>query len=131
MSQDYFRPRGDITTVLDLTNRDSQDNTYFPIDSDKTRFHYADTITHPTAMSIQESTQRGPGDWGQKCSFEIGSLACGDLFHSIYVQIKLGSWYNESIVQQLQLSQITVDPANLSQYWTYCNSLVTAIIEYA
>ena len=29
-SKDYFRPRGDITTVLDLTDRDAQDNTYFP-----------------------------------------------------------------------------------------------------
>jgi len=130
-SQDYFRPRGDITTVLDLTNRDSQDNTYFPIDSDKTWFHYKDTITHPTAMSIQEFTQRGPADWGQKCSFEIGALSAGDLFHSIHVQIKLGSWYNESIVQQLQLGQIAVDPTNLQQYWTYCNSLGTSIIESA
>ena len=130
-SKDYFRPRGDITTVLDQTNRDSQDNTYFPIDSDKTRFHYKNTIVHPTAMSIQEFTQRGPADWGQKCSFEIGALSAGDLFHSIYVQIKLGSWYNELVVQQLQLSQITVDPTNLQQYWTYCNSLGTSIIDYA
>ena len=130
-SQDYFRPRGDITTVLDQTNRDSQDNTYFPIDSDASWFHYKDTITHPTAMSIQEFTQRGPADWGQKCSFEIGALSAGDLFHSIHLQIKLGSWYNESIVQQLQLAQITIDPANLQQYWTYCNSLGTSIIEYA
>jgi hypothetical protein len=72
-SQDYFRPRGDITTVLDLADRDSQDNIYFPIDSDKTWFHYNNTITHPVALSIQEFTQRGPADWGQKCSFEIKS----------------------------------------------------------
>jgi hypothetical protein len=38
-SQDYFRPRGDITTVLDVTDRDSQDNTYFPIDSEHSYFH--------------------------------------------------------------------------------------------
>jgi len=128
-SKDYFRPRGDITTVLDQTNRDSQDNTYFPIDSDKSWFHYKDTVTHPTAMSIQEFTQRGPADWGQKCSFEIGALSAGDLFHTIHAQIQLSSWYNETIVQQLQVGQITgVDPTTM---WTYCNSLGTAIIEYA
>ena len=85
--KDYFRPRGDITTVLDLTNRDSQDNTYFPIDSQHSWFYYKNTIVHPTSMSIQEFTQRGPAEWGQKCSFEIGSLAAGDLFHTIHVQI--------------------------------------------
>ena len=127
--KDYFRPRGDITTVLDLTNRDSQDNTYFPIDSQHSWFHYKNTIVHPTSMSIQEFTQRGPAEWGQKCSFEIGSLAAGDLFHTIHVQIQLGSWYNESIVQQLQLGQITTD--TVSDYWTYCNSIGTSIIEYA
>jgi hypothetical protein len=130
-SHDYFRPRGDITTVLDLTDRDSQDNTYFPIDSDKSWFHYKDTITHPTAMSIQEFTQRGPANWGQKCSFEIGIVSAGDLFHSIHLQIKLSSWYNQSIVQQLALGQITTDPNELQNMWTYCNSLGTAIIEYA
>ena len=128
-SKDYFRPRGDITTVLDLTDRDSQDNTYFPIDSDKTRFHYKNTIVHPTTLSIQEFTQRGPANWGQKCSFEIGSLAAGDLFHTIHLQIKLGSWYNESIVKQLELGQITTD--SLTDLWTYCNSIGTSIIEYA
>lgn len=128
-STDYFRPRGDITTVLDLTDRDSQDNTYFPIDSDKTCFHYKNTTVHPTTLSIQEFTQRGPADWGQKCSFEIGSLAAGDLFHTIHLQIKLGSWYNESIVQQLINGQISA--TTLTDLWTYCNSLGTSIIEYA
>ena len=128
-SKDYFRPRGDITTVLDLTDRDSQDNTYFPIDSDKTRFHYKNTIVHPTTLSIQEFTQRGPANWGQKCSFEIGSLAAGDLFHTIHLQIKLGSWYNESIVKQLVKGQIS--GTTLTDLWTYCNSLGTSIIEYA
>jgi hypothetical protein len=128
-SQDYFRPRGDITTVLDLANRDSQDNTYFPIDSDKSWFHYNEMLTHPTTVSIQEFTQRGPADWGQKCSFEIGALSAGDLFHTIHVQIQLSSWYNESIVQQLQMGQITpIDPTTM---WTYCNALGTSIIEYA
>ena len=130
-SQDYFRPRGDITTVLDVTDRDAQDNTYFPIDSDKSWFHYKNTVTHPTASSIQEFIQRGPANWGQKCTFEIGALPAGDFFQSIHLQIHLGSWYNNSIIQKLAFSQITADPANLQQYWTYCNSLGVSIIEYA
>ena len=36
---DYSRPRGDITTVLDLADRDSQDNTYFPIEATQSWFH--------------------------------------------------------------------------------------------
>ena len=68
-SKDYFRPRGDITTVLDLTDRDSQDNTYFPIDAEQSWFHRTSNQTvYPTAMSIQEFTQRGPSDWGQTLS---------------------------------------------------------------
>ena len=129
---DYFRPRGDITTVLDLTDRDAQDNTYFPIDAEESWFHRENGRTvFPSTTSVQEFIQRGPADWGQKCTFEIGSLPAGDLLQGLMLQIRLGSWYNESIVSQLSAAQITVDPANLSQYWTYCNSLGTSIIEYA
>ena len=34
----YKRPIGDITTLLDLTNRDFQDNDFFPLKSEKTWF---------------------------------------------------------------------------------------------
>ena len=130
---DYFRPRGDITTVLDLTDRDAQDNTYFPIDTADSWFHREHTRTvFPTAASVQEFTQRGPADWGQKCTFEIGSLPAGDLLQGIMLQIKLGSWYNETIVRQLYTAELTTDIALYSdQYWTYSNSLGTSIIEYA
>jgi hypothetical protein len=130
---DYFRPRGDITTVLDLTDRDSQDNTYFPLDTSESWFHRGDAKTvYPTALSIQEFTQRGPADWGQKFSFEIGTLPAGDLLQSVILQFKVGSWYNGAIVNQLIKGDITTDINNYSaQYWTYMNSLGTAIIEYA
>lgn len=129
---DYFRPRGDITTILDLTDRDAQDNTYFPIDTDETWFHRTNTRTvFPTTASVQEFTQRGPADWGQKCTFEIGSLPAGDLLQSVMLQIKLSSWYNESIVNQLISSVITTDANHANEYWTYSNSLGTSIIEYA
>jgi len=138
-SKDYFRPRGDITTVLDLTDRDAQDNTYFPLQTDNSWFHHGDNTTvHPTSMSIQEFTQRGPADWGQTCSFEIGALPAGDLLQSVMLQFKLGSWYNGQIIQQLSNGSITSSvgtipnaPNQSADYWTYVNSLGSSIIEHA
>jgi hypothetical protein len=132
-AKDYNRPRGDITTVLDLTDRDSQDNTYFPLDTDDSWFHRGDHKTvYPSSVSVQEFTQRGPANWGQKFSFEIGSLPAGDLLQAIILQFKLGSWYNGHIISQLAKGTITTDlDNNASEYWTYINSLGTAIIEYA
>lgn len=132
-SKDYFRPRGDITTVLDLTDRDSQDNTYTPIHTEQSWFHREDyKRVYPTTMSIQEFPQRGPAQWGQKMSFEIGSLTAGDLLQSIMLQIKLGSWYNDLIIKRLSTAEITTNVSSYSeQYWTYCNTLGISIIEYA
>jgi hypothetical protein len=132
-SNDYFRPRGDITTVLDLTDRDSQDNTFFPLDSEESWFHRGDHNTvFPSTLSIQEFPQRGPADWGQKLSFEIGSLPAGDLLQAIILQIKLNSWYNGNILSDLATAKITTDTANYAEdYWTYMNSIGTGIIEYA
>jgi len=128
--KDYFRPRGDITTVLDLTDRDAQDNTYFPIKTDETFFHKENKTAYPSSLSIQEFTQRGPADWGQKMSFELGSLNAGDLLQAVILQFKLGSWYNGSIIQQLQNGEISAN-SNSSEYWTYINSLGTVIVDYA
>jgi hypothetical protein len=137
-SKDYFRPRGDITTVLDLTDRDSQDNTYFPLTTDESFFHRGDHKTiYPSAVSVQEFTQRGPADWGQKFSFEIGALPAGDLLQAVILQFKVGSWYNGNIVNQLVSGNIQtntgvgVSNSIRNQYWTYMNNLGTAIIESA
>jgi hypothetical protein len=132
-SKDYFRPRGDITTVLDLTDRDSQDNTYFPLTSDESFFHRGDHKTiYPSSVSVQEFTQRGPADWGQKFSFEIGALPAGDLLQAVILQFQVGSWYNGNIVKALLSGTIQADTATYpNSYWTYMNSLGTAIIEYA
>jgi hypothetical protein len=152
MSQDYFRPRGDITTILDLTDRDAQDNTYFPINSANSWFHAAassqtlsneiltpnnesneipphNQTVYPTALSIQEFPQRGPADWGQKCTFELGSLPAGDLLQSVVLQLKLSSWYDNSVISQLTSASITTN--GQTPYWTYANGLGTSIIEYA
>ena len=149
-SQDYFRPRGDITTILDLTDRDAQDNTYFPITTNKSWFHSgsgASALSHtlpdgsaesiaphtqtvyPTTLSIQEFPQRGPAEWGQKFTFELGSLPAGDLLQSVLLQIKLGSWYDNSVISRLTNATITTDPNQ--SYWTYMNGMGIGLIEYA
>ena len=139
MSQDYFRPRGDITTVLDATDRDAQDNTYFPLDATASFFHRGGgnhtplpngnhtsldstsldntsldndstekpNTVYPTTFSIQEFPQRGPSNWGQTLSFELGSLHAGDLLQSVMVQLTLGSWYDDSILTGLAQNAIT------------------------
>lgn len=130
---DYFRPRGDITTVLDLTDRDSQDNTYFPLSTNSSYFHRGGNNTiYPSATSVQEFTQRGPADWGQKFSFELGSLPAGDLLEAVILQFNLGSWYDGNTINRLAKGEIQADTnASAAQFWTYMNSLGTAIIEYA
>ena len=159
-SNDYFRPRGDITTVLDLADRDAQDNTYFPINTNGSWFHSGMTASshtlhtlsggtsvsskpdetseaeipphtqtvYPTTLSIQEFPQRGPAEWGQKFTFEIGSLPAGDLLQSVVLQIKLGSWYDNSVISRLTNASITTDPSSTS-YWTYMNGLGGSIID--
>ena len=129
-SNDYFRPRGDITTVLDLVDRDAQDHTYFPINTNGSWFHSGMTqssqtlhtqpdetsgaeiplqTVYPTTLSIQEFPQRGPAEWGQKFTFEIGSLPAGDLLQSVVLQIKLGSWYDNSVISRLTNASIKTD----------------------
>lgn len=129
----FQRPRGDITTVLDLSDRDSQDNVYFPIDTEASWFHRAESkVVFPTSLSIQESTQRGPAEWGSKCTFELQSLNIGDLLQSAILQIQLGSWYNATILKQVYAGELTADPVgHATDYWTFANSIGTAMIEYA
>jgi hypothetical protein len=135
---DYFRPRGDITTVLDLTNRDVQDNYMFPLDTNNTFFHRSHTddsnsrVIHPTSLSIQEFTQRGPAEWGQRFTFEIGALPAGDLLQSVILQFRLGHWYDSNTIKKLQTGSWIADTSgNASAYYTYINSLGSSIIEYA
>lgn len=134
-AEDFTRPRGDITTVLDLVDRDSQDNTYFPLDAEGSWFHHEERKTHPTTVSIQEFPQRGPAQWGGRFSFELGSLAtAGDLLQSVMLQITLGHWYNPRVLYQLYRGELTTYPTGSSEeeeYWTFCNSLGTCIVEYA
>ncbi len=134
---DYFRPRGDITTVLDLTDRDAQDNYLFPLDTDNSWFKRSkksdnnEKTIFPSVVSVQEFPYRGPADYGQTFTFEIGSLPAGDLLQAIILQIRLGHWYNPQTICKLQRGEIQADLTQESNFWTWANSIGTSIVEYA
>jgi hypothetical protein len=124
------RPLGTITTLLDLTNRDLQENDLFPLSADQTWFT-RDTLRRvlPFTPIVQEIPFRGPAAFGQRFSFDIGSILTGDLLLGTVLQIRLGHWLDAQ-------SQLLADAGKLSydvsgQAWEYANSLGTAIIAQA
>lgn len=135
----FKRPGGDITTVLNYTDRDSQDGYFFPLNSDTSWFFRnkdESTIQRCQIMSstIQEITQRGPASWGQRCTFEIGNVSLGDILTGLILQIRLGHWLPPQILSLLQrgIAKYTdPTPIGYSTPYTYSVSLGTSIIEFA
>lgn len=124
------QPRGGATTLLDLVSRDIQDNILFPLDTDITRFSRDEGLrTIPMATVMREFTFRGPATLGQTFTFELGDMNCGDLISGLFIQIQLGDWFTLFLREQLKNSSLS--PFDKNQYWTYCNSLGTAILEEA
>ena len=82
-SQSFKRPAGDITTLLDLTSRDMQDNSYFPLTARSSWFARSpDRRFTPFVPVYQDFQYRGPAAFGQKFTFDIASQTCGDLLTS-------------------------------------------------
>jgi hypothetical protein len=127
----FLRPRGDITTVLDLTSRDAQDGTFFPPDTPSSWFHRSPFTTYPATMVTQEYPHKGTAAWGGRLTFELGALTAGDLLQAVVLQIKLGSWYNADTVLKLLSQEYGISPTSPTPGWTYVNGLGTSIIEYA
>jgi len=126
------RPRGDITTVIDLASRDAQDDYFFPLDTDKSWFHREPSTTYPMTMTSQEFAHRGTADWGGRLTFELNALTAGDLLQALVLQIRLGSWYDPATILKMSTQDYTIDVSDASNVpWTYINSLGTSIIEYA
>jgi hypothetical protein len=124
------QPRGSVTTLLDLVSRDIQDNTLFPLDAQVTRFTRDEGLrTIPMSSVMREFTFRGPATLGQTFTFELGDANCGDLISGLFIQLKLGDWFNSTFRDLL--SSYTVIPVNPSELWTYCNSIGTSILEEA
>jgi hypothetical protein len=121
---------GPITTLLDLTDRDLQENDIFPLDSEETWFTRAkDRRLVPFAPVIQEIPFRGPAAFGQRFSFDIGSLIAGDMIFGAALQIRLGHWLDAQ-TQLLVAAGLSQD-ADVSGSWEYANSLGSIIIQEA
>jgi hypothetical protein len=130
MSLNLGRPLGDATTVLDIADRDEMDDDMFPLDTSKSWFT-RDSERRVLNFSpvIQEFVHKGSAEFGNRLVFEIGSVKACDLLFSVALQIRLGHWFPQNVVEAIQTGLYTYqDP---SQAWFYANSLGTAMIARA
>ncbi len=129
-SQTFKRPGGDITTLLDLTNRDMQDNSYFPLTTNISWFARSpDRRFTPFVPVVQDFQYRGPGAFGQRFTFDVASQTCGDLLLGAVLELQLTSWLDPTTILKLQGQQYEyVDPQTA---WYYANNLGQALIQEA
>ena len=124
-------PLGGITTLLDLTDRDAQENYLFPLSAHQswfTRDRNRKLISF--APNIQTTLFRGPADFGQRFCFDIGSLRNGDLIFGATLEIKLAHWLDITTLNGLAGRTWTyVNP--IADGWEYANSLGTACVAQA
>jgi len=123
----FERAGGDITTLLDLTPRDFQDNYMFPLSADKTWWLPSNRRLNPFSLSIQEFPFRGPTAFGQRFSFDMKSVGTGDLLLNTVLQIELGHWLDDTTLMRLESGVYKID----SDFWAYADNLGSVIIEKA
>jgi len=124
------QPAGPATTLLDLVSRDVQDNTIFPLDATTTRFTRDETLrTIPMSSVMREFTFRGPASLGQTFTFEMADMNCGDLISGLFIQIQLADWFTANTRENLRSGRFI--PYGPESFWTYCNSIGTAILQEA
>lgn len=116
------KPRGPITTLLDLTDRDQAENDLFPLDSETTWFtRDPDRATVAFTPQVQRIFIRGPAGWGQRFTFDLGSLQVGDLMMGAILQLEPEHWLDPTT--QLQLAAGTTAYTNPAQAWEFANAL--------
>jgi hypothetical protein len=130
ITQELRRPRGEITTLLDLASRDVQDGDFFPLGTTETWFtRDQERKLLPFTPHIQEIPLRGPGAFGQRFSFDISPLLTGDYLFGAVLQLRLSSWLPLQTQNMLLGEKLAyADPQTA---WEYANSLGTAIIKEA
>jgi len=134
-SDGFSRPSGDIVTLLDLTPRDYQDGEYTPLSAEQTWWlPDQGRRIRPHTLTIQQFPFRGPTAFGQRFTFDIGSVNCGDLLFSSILQIDLGHWLDDTTLLRFQAGTYDYEK-NAGEYiedpWFYANSLGTVIIARA
>ena len=126
-----MKPTGTITTLLDLTDRDSQENYLFPLGAKESWFSKDRTRkTVSFSPHVQTTLFRGPAEFGQRFCFDLGSLRNGDLLFGAALQIQLGHWLDSTTLNDLEGGRITYTDANRDA-WEYANSLGSACIASA
>jgi len=129
---DEPRANGPITTLLDLVNRDQQENDLFPLRTEITWFA-RDTERRllPFTPTVQEIALRGPGAFGQRFTFDLGSIVVGDLLLGTALQIQLDHWMDEQSRNMYLAEKLSYGPTSRPTAWEYANSLGTCIIQHA
>lgn len=124
------RPVGDIVTLLDLTQRDIQDNEYTPISSNKTWWlPDQERRLRPFTLGVHQFPFRGPASFGQRFTFDIGSVKSGDLLFSSVIQIDLGHWFDDTTLLRLESKRYEYPQG--ANIWFYANALGSVILEKA
>ena len=129
---DEPRANGPITTLLDLVNRDQQENDLFPLRTEVTWFA-RDTERRllPFTPTLQEIALRGPGAFGQRFTFDLGSIVVGDLLLGTALQIQLDHWMDAQSRNMYMAEKLSYSSTERPTAWEYANSLGTSIIQQA
>lgn len=130
MNLNSSRPLGNSTTVLDIADRDEMDDDMFPLTATKSWFT-RDSNRRVLNFSpvIQEFVNKGSAEFGGRLVFEIGSVKSCDLLFTVALQITLGHWLPEEVVQKLING--TYRYTNPDDAWYYANALGLAIVAKA
>lgn len=127
-SKSFQRPAGDITTLLDLTDRDAQDNAYFPLTAKTSWFARSpDRRFTPYVPVLQDFQYRGPAAFGQRFTFDVASQTCGDLLLGAVLQLQLSSWFDLTTVLNLQSQKYEYQ--NPQQAWYYANAIGQILLQ--
>lgn len=126
------KPNGPITTLLDLVNRDQQENDLFPLRTEVTWFaRSTERRLLPFTPTVQEIALRGPGAFGQRFTFDLGSIVVGDLLLGTVLQIQLDHWLDAQSRNMYLAEKLEYDSQDRPTAWEYANSLGTSIIQQA
>ncbi len=124
-----IRPKGDIKTVLDLADRDAQDDFFNPLTTRDTFLARNRTRTIPFTPTFQTFPYRGPATFGSTIAVDLKSSEVGDLLHYVAVQIQLGSWIRSTDLFRFFSGAYKF--ANDGTAWTWANAIGLVLVERA
>lgn len=128
MAGSFQRPSGDITTLLDLADRDAQDNAYFPLNAKVSWFtRSSERRFMPYTPVLQDFQYRGPAGFGQRFSFDIAAQTSGDLLLGAVLQLQLTSWFDPTTVLNLQSQTYLYQTP--SEAWYYTNAMGQILLQ--